>query len=283
MSEISTNGVNTHDAGALNGVRAALAAGSLSVEHVSVTLRGQPALRDVTTRFERGRVTALLGPNGAGKSTLLNCLAGLRRPDSGRAQIDGVDVLSLDRRARARRIGLLPQGGEVHWDIDVSALVALGRFPHRGRWGETAADVAAVSRAMAATDVSQFAGRLATRLSGGERSRALLARVLAGEPEWLLADEPLASLDPSHQLDVLDRLRDVAAQGAGVILVLHDLSHAARVADEVVLLREGRVVAHGARDEVLVADHLRSTFGIDVHIGAAVGGDRFVIPLRRSR
>ena len=257
--------------------------GGLGVEHVSVSLRGQPALSDVTARFERGRVTALLGPNGAGKSTLLSCLAGLRKPDAGRALIDGVDVLSLDRRSRARRIGLLPQGGEVHWDIDVAALVALGRFPHRGRWGESAADVAAVERAMSATDVTQFAARPATRLSGGERGRVLLARVLAGEPEWLLADEPLASLDPSHQLDVLDRLHDVAAQGAGVILVLHDLSHAARVADDVVLLREGKVVAHGARDEVLGADQLRATFGIDVHIGSGPGGDRFVIPVRRSR
>jgi iron complex transport system ATP-binding protein len=111
----------------------------------------------------------------------------------------------------------------------------------------------------------------------------LLARVLAGEPEWLLADEPLASLDPAHQLDVLDQLRAVAAQGAGVIVVLHDLSHAARVADDVVLLREGRVVAQGSRDEVMAADRLRETFSIDVHVGRATEGDHFVIPLRRSR
>ena len=256
---------------------------SLGMEHLSVSLGRQLALSDVTARFERGRVTALLGPNGAGKSTLLSCLAGLRKPDAGHALIDGVDVLSLDRRIRARRIGLLPQGGEVHWDIEVAALVALGRFPHRGRWGESAADVAAVARAMEATDVTQFATRPATRLSGGERSRVLLARVLAGEPEWLLADEPLASLDPLHQLDVLDRLRDVATQGAGVVVVLHDLSQAARVADDIVLLREGKIVASGPRDAVLGADQLRATFGIEVHIGAAPGGDRFVLPVRRSR
>jgi iron complex transport system ATP-binding protein len=256
---------------------------SLSVEHVHVSLGGQLAVSDVTVRFERSRVTALLGPNGAGKSTLLSCLAGLRRPDSGRALIDGTEVLALDSRSRARRIGLLPQLGEVHWDIDVATLVALGRFPHRGRWGETAADLAAVNRAMVATDVVQFATRSAKQLSGGERGRVLLARVLAGEPEWLLADEPLTSLDPAHQLDVLDRLRDVAAAGAGVILVLHDLTHAARVADDVVLLRDGKLVAHGTRDDVLGVDQLRATFGIDVHVGQAAGGDRFVIPLRRSR
>jgi iron complex transport system ATP-binding protein len=255
----------------------------LSVEHLSVRLGGQPVIRDFTARFERGRVTAVLGPNGAGKSTLLSCLAGLRTPEGGRVALEGVDVTALDRRERARRIGLLPQNGEVHWDVDVAALVALGRFPHRGRWGESADDKRAVLRAMAATDITQFANRSARRLSGGERSRVLLARVLAGEPEWLLADEPLASLDPAHQLDVLDQLRRVAGEGAGVIVVLHDLSHAMRVADEVVLLKEGAMIAAGACDEVIAAQQLSETFGIDVHVGRANEGNRFVVPLRRSR
>jgi len=258
-------------------------AGAMSVERVRVSLAGRVAVSDVSARFERGRITALLGPNGAGKSTLLSCLAGLRQPDSGRVLLDGTDVRALERRTRARRIGLLPQVAEVHWDIDVSTLVSLGRFPHRGRWGDSAEDIVAIRRAMEATDVVQFATRSAKQLSGGERGRVLLARVLAGEPEWLLADEPLASLDPAHQLDVLDLLREVAARGAGVILVLHDLSHAARIADDVVLLREGRVVAHGPREVALGAEHLRAAFGIDVHVGRADGGDRFVIPLRRSR
>ena len=255
----------------------------LRVENVTVRLGGQPVIQDFTTAFARGRVTALLGPNGAGKTTLLSCLAGLRRPDAGRVTLDGVEITALERRARARRVGLLPQNGEVHWDIDVAALVALGRFPHRGRWGESAEDQRAVERAMSATDVTQFSSRSAMRLSGGERSRVLLARVLAGEPEWLLADEPLASLDPAHQIDVLDRLRDVAARGAGVIVVLHDLSQAARVADDVVLMRAGRIVEQGARDGVMAASQLRETFGIEVHVGRAEDGDRFVVPLRRSR
>jgi iron complex transport system ATP-binding protein len=255
----------------------------LSVEAVSVSLGGQRVIQELTTQFSRGRVTALLGPNGAGKTTLLNCLAGLRRPDSGCVRLDGADVLSLDRRTRAQRIGLLPQQGEVHWNIDVATLVSLGRFPHQGRWGASPQDSQAVVRAMAATDVSHFAARSARQLSGGERSRVLLARVLAGEPEWLLADEPLASLDPAHQLDVLDRLREAAAHGAGVIVVLHDLGHAARVADDVVLIREGRIIAQGPRHEVIAARELRDTFGVDVHIGQGDAGDRFVVPLRRSR
>jgi iron complex transport system ATP-binding protein len=255
----------------------------LRIDGVSVSLGGRLAVSDVTARFKRGRVTVLLGSNGSGKSTLLSCLAGLRKPDSGRVLIDGVDVTEIELKSRARRIGLLPQNGEVHWDIDVATLVALGRLPHRGRWSESAADAAAVTRAMVITDVSHFAARSAKRLSGGERGRVLLARVLAGEPEWLLADEPLASLDPAHQIDVLDRLREVAANGAGVVLVLHDLNHAVRIADDVILLREGRMIAYGARDDVLRADQLRNTFGIDVHIGHSDTGERFVVPLRRSR
>jgi iron complex transport system ATP-binding protein len=255
----------------------------LIATNIQVRLRDQLVLNDVSLRFERGRVTALLGPNGAGKTTLLTCLAGLRVPDAGHVRLDGLDVIALERRTRARRIGLLPQNSEVHWDIDVATLVGLGRFPHRGRWGESAEDKRAVLKAMASTDVTQFASRSAKQLSGGERGRVLLARVLAGEPEWLLADEPLASLDPAHQLDVLDQLRAVAARGAGVIVVLHDLSHAARVADDVVMLREGRVIAHGPRNDVMIADRVREGFGIDVHVGHADEGERFVVPLRRSR
>lgn len=258
-------------------------AAGISLANVHVSLGGRCVIRDVSVRFQRGRVTAVLGPNGAGKSTLLGCLAGLRRPDSGRICLDGADLEGLDRRLRARRIGFLPQAAEVHWDVNVAALVALGRFPHRGRWGESDADRVAISAAMAAADITRFARRSVKRLSGGERSRVLLARVLAGEPEWLLADEPLASLDPAHQLDVLDRLRDVAARGAGVVVVLHDLTHAARVADDVVLLSEGGVIAQGPCDEVLAAPQLRAAFGIDVHIGHHDDGTRFVIPLQRSR
>jgi iron complex transport system ATP-binding protein len=261
----------------------ALSTEALQAVDVRASFGEQPALRGVTAQFQRGRVTALLGPNGAGKSTLLACLAGLRVPDAGRVSLAGVDVMTLDRMDRARRIGLLPQSPEVHWDIDVATLVALGRLPHKGRWGETEADTAAIARAMAATDVQRLAKRGARQLSGGERGRVLLARVLAGEPQWLLADEPLANLDPAHQLDVRDVLRQVAQRGAGVVVVLHDLSLAARVADDVILLRDGQVVASGASDAVLCADQLRATFGIEAHIGTASDNERFVVPLRRSQ
>ena len=250
----------------------------LATAGIGLTLGSTRVLDDVTLRFEQGRVTALLGANGAGKSSLLSCLAALRVPDTGAAMLDGVDVARLDRRERGRRIGLLPQAGDVHWNIDVRTLVGLGRLPHRGRWGETAADLAAIERAMAATDVAGLATRGVEHLSGGERGRVLLARVLAGEPDWLLADEPLASLDPAHQIDVATMLRGGAAAGRGVVLVMHDLGLAARIADDVVLLRRGRVVAAGPAADVLTAALIGETYGITVEIGQTPGGERYIVP-----
>lgn len=254
----------------------------LEAVNLSLSLVGNPILKGVSARFEPGKVSVLLGPNGAGKSTLLACLTGLRRPESGAATLGGANVLSMDRRDRARRIGLLPQAPEVHWDIDVTTLVSLGRLPHRGRGGETAADHEAVVEAMRVTDVAKLSTRTARQLSGGERARVLMARVLAGKPQWLLADEPLANLDPAHQLDVLQQLRRIASEGVGVVLVLHDLSFAARIADFAVLMREGQVLASGSSEEVLRPEPVREAFGIDAQFGV-VDADRFVIPLRRNR
>lgn len=248
---------------------------------LSLNLRGRQILQDVSGALTQGRVTVILGANGAGKSTLLSCLAGLRQPDSGSITVGGRDIHALDRQERARAIGLLPQQGDIHWDIDVATLVGLGRMPHRGRWGMSAADHQAVANAMTATDCTHLAHRKALRLSGGEQGRVLLARVLAGEPQWLLADEPLASLDPAHQLDVLDRLRQCARDGAGVAVVLHDLTHAARIADDILVLKDGAVIAAGPRDEVLTPDILARAYGVEVHIGLSPHGDPMVVPIRR--
>lgn len=254
---------------------------TLVVEQLRLVLGGATVLDGITASFAPGRVTAVLGPNGAGKSSLLGTLAGLHTPAAGSVRLDGDDRARLDRRVLARRIGLLPQTADVHWDIDVATLVGLGRFPHRQRWGDTAADTAAVTAAMAATDVTALAHRSVNTLSGGERGRALLARVLAGEPDWLLADEPLASLDPAHQLDVLDRLRRIAAAGAGVVVVLHDLNQAARVADDVLLLRGGRIVGFGPATDILVPDVIAATYGIATEIGHSSDGRRVILTTGR--
>ncbi len=255
---------------------------SLAVVNLGLTLGGTRVLDSLSAKFLPGRVTAVLGPNGAGKSTLLACLAGLRVPDAGVVSMGGIPAAQIPPRDRARRIGFLPQSADVHWDVDVATLVALGRFPHRGRWGETPADTAAVAAAMAATDTATLRNRIVNTLSGGERSRVLLARVLAGTPEWLLADEPLASLDPAYQHDVLDCLRSIAAAGAGVVVVLHDLNQAARVADDILLLRGGQVVAFGPPEAVLTPALIAATYGVAVHIGTAPDGRRFIMATGRS-
>lgn len=222
-------------------------------------------LSDASLAVRQGAITAIIGPNGAGKSTLLACLAGLRQPDSGAVLLGGVPLAQIAARERARRIGFLPQVAEVNWDIDVATLVSLGRLPHQGRWGPDAADKVAISAALAATDTAQFASRVVSTLSGGERARALLARVLAGEPEFLLADEPLANLDPRHQFESLALLRAVAARGAGVVVVLHDLAHALRVADRVVLLQGGRIIADDVPEAVLTPERIAAVYGVASH------------------
>ena len=253
----------------------------LVAEDIGVCFGDTMVLEAISHRFAPGRVTALLGANGAGKSTLLACLAGLRIPNSGRALLGDSCVPAMDRNERARRIGFLPQVADVHWDIDAETLVGLARFAHTKGWGTSAADRAAVASAMAQTDVTRLARRIVNSLSGGERSRVLLARVLAGEPEWLLADEPLASLDPAHQLDVLGLLRGVADTGTGVIVVMHDLSQALRVADDVLLLGKGRMVAAGPCASVLTSANIGRAYGVDVEIGRTGAGVPYVVPLQR--
>jgi len=249
---------------------------------LSLTLRGRSILQNVSGHLQRGKVTAILGANGAGKSSLLSCLAGLRTPDSGMIFLNDQPLTSMPSQVRARQIGLLPQQADIHWEINVRALVALGRLAHQGRWGKSAADDAAIVKAMKQTDCLQFADRKALRLSGGEQARVLLARVLAGEPDWVLADEPLANLDPAHQMDAVSCLKNVARGGAGVVLVLHDLTQAARIADHVIIMKAGRIQAAGTCAQVLTHDQLAEAFGVTVHIDSDAQGAPIITPIRRA-
>lgn len=225
-----------------------------------------PALEDVSARLHPGQFSVILGPNGAGKSTLLGCLAGLLKPRSGSVKLGSDPILALSDAARAKMLGLLPQGAQTHWAITARALVALGRYAHRTGFGLTAEDQRAIDAALIATGTGSFADRLVTELSGGERARVLMARVLAGEPQWVLADEPLANLDPGYQIDMLHLLRDQASSGKGVVAVLHDLHHAVRFADHVVLLHKGKVFAQGSVADVLTSSNLAAVYGIDAKL-----------------
>ena len=236
---------------------------TLIVRNLGFSYGERCILDAINATLKAGKFTVILGPNGAGKSTLLACLAGLLGPQTGGASLHDADIARMAPTDRARQIGLLPQGAETHWAITSEALVALGRIPHMRGTGPSADDRRAITTAMSATATEGFADRPVTQLSGGERARVLLARVLAGEPEWILADEPLANLDPGYQLDILDLLRQQARNGKGVVAVLHDLHHAVRFADHVVLLHQGFVFAQGAVDHVITAQNLANVYGID--------------------
>ncbi|HVJ03862.1 MAG TPA: ABC transporter ATP-binding protein [Sphingomonas sp.] len=256
----------------------------LSVTDLTVSLGARRVLEGVSAVFRPGRVTAILGPNGSGKSTLVKTLAGLLDADAGHVRLGAHHVARIAPRERARLIGYLPQDATVHWNIGVRDLVALGRLPHRSPFaGTSAEDHAAVQAALEATSTTHLETRTADQLSGGERARVLLARVLAGTPHWLLADEPLASLDPAHQLALLDQLRELAADGMGVVIVLHDLVQAARAADDVLLLKQGRVVAFGTANQALAHQPLREAFGVEVMVVPDERGRLLPVPIGRTR
>jgi iron complex transport system ATP-binding protein len=218
---------------------------TLAVSNLSVERR----LAGVTAELRPGEVTAICGPNGGGKSSLLAVLAGLLAPTGGEVLLDGAPLAAMPLQERARALGYLPQVPELAWDVTVETLVSLGRLPWKGAPAAEAAE--AIEQAITALDLQDLRYRPVSRLSGGERARALMARVLAGRPRWLLADEPLANLDLAHGGALARHFRKQADAGAGVVLVLHDLAMAMNHADRVLVLDRGRLVADGTPVEAL--------------------------------
>ena len=202
-------------------------------------------------------MTAIVGPNGAGKSSLLMALAGLIAPAAGSVMLDGQALAALHPGERAKAIGYLPQAADVAWDVSVEALVALGRLPHHDRGHR------AVAAAIEALALQPLAHRPVSRLSGGERARVLLARVLAGEPRWILADEPFAALDLAHRDALIVHLKRCAAEGAGVIVVVHDLATAMNNADRVLVVNQGQLAADAAPDQALSAAIISQVWGVE--------------------
>ncbi|EQB15290.1 ABC transporter ATP-binding protein [Novosphingobium lindaniclasticum] len=255
---------------------------TIAIEDLHVRLGRRDVLQGLSATLRPGALVGVIGPNGAGKSTLIRAMLGLVPLAGGKVAIDGEPLARLHPRALARRVAYLPQGQTLHWPLTVERLVALGRLPHLGPMSRiSAADESAVQDAMARADVTDLASRVATELSGGERARAMLARALAVGAPALAVDEPLASLDPGHQIDVMDLLAREAHEGKLVVAVLHDLTMAARYCDRLLLVNGGELVADGTPQEVLTADRLRAVYGVTSHVDMA-GPLPFVVPLERA-
>lgn len=239
----------------------------LEANNITVRIGQRTILDGVSARFERGKVTAIVGPNGTGKSTFLDCLTQIRTPQTGSITLDGKDLSRVPPRLRARQMAYLPQNAEIAWDVDCETFIGLGRTPYCGAWGLSAEDHEQVDKAIVITGTGIFKNRIVNTLSGGERARILIARALAGNPQWLLADEPMAGLDPAHVLDVGELFRQLAQKrGYGVLLTLHDLSTALKIADRVIVLAKGNILADGLPMEALSRDVLRSAYGIESRI-----------------
>lgn len=224
----------------------------LSAENLSVPGR----LTALSATLRPGELTAICGPNGAGKTTLLRALAGL---EPAPVTLGEIPLANISPRQRAQHIGYLPQHAEPAWNLTVQALVRLGRLPHRTARAE---DDAAVHAALTALGAAHLAPRGIHTLSGGERARVLLARVLAGNPRWILADEPLASLDLAHAAALLAHFRALADQGAGVVLVVHSLAHAMNHADRVIVLHGGRIAADAPPAVALSKEVIEHVWGV---------------------
>jgi iron complex transport system ATP-binding protein len=228
----------------------------LAAENLTLLRGGRAVVEGLSASLVPGQITAIVGPNGAGKSSLLLGLAGLLAPVAGEVTLGSTALAALAPTERAKAIGYLPQAPEIAWDVAVENLVALGRVPWRDR------GTSAVEAALAALALEPLRDRPASQLSGGERARVLLARVLAGEPRWILADEPLAALDLAHQLGLIAHLGACARAGQGVVVVLHDLAIAMNHADRVLVLSGGRLFADGPPQTALAPEIITAVWGV---------------------
>ncbi|NNE64679.1 MAG: ABC transporter ATP-binding protein [Gammaproteobacteria bacterium] len=227
----------------------------MSIQNLTVNGR----LSGVSLDLSRGEMIGLIGPNGAGKSTLLNAVAGLNN-QAGRVILSGQELKFLDSNERARRVALQPQFVDSAWALSVHDIVSMGRLP----WGDNNQDI--IHGVMRQANIEQFSQRQVNHLSGGERARVWLARVLANEPEVLLVDEPVANLDIHYQKEVMLILQNYARDGHGVIIAIHDLSLAARYCDRLCLLNKGKQVKTGNTREVLDSEILSEVFGVEVYV-----------------
>ena len=240
----------------------------LVLSSISAGYGNNLVLHEVSLAVAAGEIACIIGPNGCGKSTLLRCAAGLLRPQSGTVEIAGADVLGLEARERARRVALLPQHFEGGRDLPVQEMVLLGRTPHLPPYGAPSKkDIEIARNALENVAAAHFANRRIGELSGGERQRVLLARALVQEPQVLLLDEPISSLDIRFQCEILHLVRKIAKiENLAVVVVLHQINLASAIADRMLLLNEGRAVAQGTAQSVMTQQNLEAVYQTPLRI-----------------
>ncbi|MEM9500689.1 MAG: ABC transporter ATP-binding protein [Pseudomonadota bacterium] len=249
----------------------------LTANGLSYSVDGKALVLDASFALDPGSLTTLVGPNGAGKTTLLRLALGLVKPDAGHAEIDGENVAALSPLQRARKVAYLPQQRPLVWPQPVHDIVALGRFAYGAAPDRLShEDQAAIASAIAACDLAGFEERAADTLSGGELSRVHLARALAAETPLLIADEPVAALDPRYQHEVLRIFSKAATEGRALLAVVHDLALAARYADRLIWMKGGRIVADGTPRETITAERLQDVFEIEARVDAESEGGPFL-------
>lgn len=245
----------------------------LQAQHLDFLLGDRPLLEGIDLTFEGGIVHGIMGPNGAGKSTLLKCLNGIWTPTSGRVRWNERDLLAMEREEISRTVSMVPQTPSMLFQFTAEDLVAMGRYPH-GRCRNTTEDQAKVDWALRQVDAIPLRKNLVRELSQGERQRVYIARALVTESPVILLDEPTASLDLRHQMEIWFLLRELSAQGKVVIVVVHDLEACQRFCDRVLLLKEGRCVGQGHTKELLQPHRLHDLFDIVTgSSSAAIGAE----------
>ncbi|MEZ4640308.1 MAG: ABC transporter ATP-binding protein [Caldilineaceae bacterium] len=257
---------------------------TLQAQQIHLAYDGKSIIESLDLRIPPGQITALVGPNGCGKSTLLRGLSRLLKPRNGSVYLDGKAIHTLSTKDVARQIGILPQSPTAPEGLTVHELVAQGRYPHQGwlqQW--SAEDERIVRDALAITNMVDFANRPLDTLSGGQRQRAWIAMSLAQQTEILLLDEPTTFLDLAYQIEVLDLLHDLNAQGRTIVMVLHDLNQACRYADHLVAMRQGQIVAQGAPSLIVDDALIRDVFGMACHVTVdPITGTPLCVPIGRK-
>lgn len=252
---------------------------ALETRNVCLGYNGRQIVENLNLCIKKGKIVAILGPNGSGKSTVLKALSRNLKPECGGIYLHGHDIQRMNSRDVARQMAVLFQAPQSPGDLTIAELVEYGRFPHQNWWqGKSKEDGELVASALAQTGLTDMAERMVSTLSGGERQRAWIAMALAQKPDILMLDEPTTYLDLCHQLELLELVNSLNKQhGITVVMVLHDINHAAKYSDEVIILKNGRIFAQGEPHVAMSAQSLRDVFGVEADVWVENGKPLFIV------